>query len=93
MSIPLQWEPLPARRSKDISETRPRNIARVDSTKPKEDNVNHNFKTNSKLKNIEANINERAARHRAENTLESKDGCAGEFYECIYRSFYLIVLL
>ena len=38
----------------------------------------------SRQQEIDANVRARSEQHRAEATLESKDGCAGENYECTF---------
>jgi hypothetical protein len=78
----FSWEALPPRSSRQTA-----NLAQSPSRKRKQDdsetiiadteNINAD-----KFKQIRDNIESRAQIHRAETTLQSRDGCAGEFYEC-----------
>ena len=71
------WEPLPPRRVASHN--------RKHSKRQKiELDANYSASKGIKFKSIEENVNQRASMHRAENTLESKDGCAGDFYECTH---------
>lgn len=44
----------------------------------------------SNLNQIEQNINDRKDENRMKTTLESKDGCPGEFFEC---NLYILNIL
>jgi hypothetical protein len=72
------WEPLPPRRSK-----RKNNFGLnfvTDECKTR--TPHHVTNADRAMAAITANIAARAQINRSQTTLESHDGCAGEYYEC-----------
>lgn len=80
MSSVESWEPLPKRQkrfSKDREiDTGKSNKRCTSSTRP--------APIQSVAESIEANIQARSAMIRADTSLASKDGCAGQFFECMF---------
>ena len=85
----MNWEPLPPRkprkRALSSSEQKapqdPRDIVQ-ETDNNETDNINHQPQAVRAAAIIEANIAARAMVNRSQTTLESQDGCAGEFWEC-----------
>lgn len=90
----MNWEPLPPRKprkralsSADRSQASASSDAQTDVSPPDVPSSNHQPQAIRAAAIIEANIAARAMVNRlSQTTLESQDGCAGEFYEC--KSFF-----
>lgn len=67
----MEWEPLPPRKKKSKS------VIEVE-TQP------HQSTADINKAEIDSNVQARSEMTRAEASLEGKDGCAGEFYECVH---------
>ena len=77
------WTALPPRKKKRGADAA---MAALAASAP-EQVVQTGATTSAQLyeKVIEDNVQARSVFHRADATLEGKDGCAGEFYECMFR--------
>lgn len=94
------WQALPPRKksrgSKETISTEINNNTRSSATNISENTITEsviNNKSNDQktdLEKIKDNILARSIIQRANATLESKDGCAGEFYECMLLLIYFL---
>ena len=69
----MNWEPLPPRKSR-----------KKNGNTSAEQQSSSSSSSGAAFDSIEANILARSKINRAQTTLESRDGCAGEYYECKY---------
>jgi SHS2 domain-containing protein len=98
------WEPLPPRRKKSrhsssaVEEEECQMVAfkkggSVDAEPPLKLDESKAAVTSQQIQAITDNVAKRSGMHRAKATLESRDGCAGEFYECMLSMFLNVIQL
>ena len=81
----MEWEALPQRKprkrllSSSNNDTEPIKSTTEEDTQQSIGHQSHAIKAAA---SIEANIAARSKVNRSQTTLESQDGCAGEFWEC-----------